>query len=82
MVKRARPARGPRGPYVIDDRGTIVYDGGNIHRALALMKKASDKAKLYRLDEGEEGVLERVLLAFRKGVPAPTAVEPAPSFSS
>ena len=67
----------PRGPYVIEDKSRVIYDGDDLHRALFLMKRATDKAKLYRIEKGEEGEDVHILLAFRKGVPASTTPEPA-----
>ena len=67
------------GVYVILDGDSVSYDGDDISKALYLMKKASDKAKLYKIQRDEEGaVIGRVLLAFRKSVPKPkTTANPA-----
>ena len=56
--------------YLVEDGDLCLYRGDDIHQAFALMRKASNNAKLYRIDEDEEGALSRVLLAFRRGLPA------------
>jgi hypothetical protein len=74
--RKRRPARGQGRPgdYVVDDQGKTPYIGTDIHEALAVMRRSSDNAVLYRIDEDEEGMLERIRLAFRKGAPVPTVV--------
>lgn len=39
-----------------------------------MMRTASMAAKMYKLDEDEEGTVQRILLAFRRGLPMPKVV--------
>jgi hypothetical protein len=71
MAKRRRTHQGR---YVVEDDGERLYVGDDIHEAFAMMRTASMAAKMYKLDEDEEGTVQRILLAFRRGLPMPKVV--------
>lgn len=62
-----------RGAYRVEDGVRLLYVGDDLYAALAVMRTADVSAKLYRLDEDEEGAQKRVLLAFHRAF---TAVVP------